>query len=81
MIFSQFDISQFRSIAWFNAAAGLAFVVLQLVMFRGESKCRKPLQLDQQIRYMCKPQKPAVIWIDVLVSFHVTSLSSNYFIW
>lgn len=81
MIFSQFDISQFRSIAWFNTAAGLAFVVLQLVMFQGESKCRKPLQLGQQFRYMCEPQKPAVIWIDVLVSFHVTSLTSNYFIW
>ena len=55
MIFSRFDISQFRSIAWFNTATALAFVVLQLVMFHGESGCRKPPQLDQRFYDMCRP--------------------------
>ena len=40
-IFAQFDIDQFRSIAWYNAAAGMALIVLQFVIFRGESKCKK----------------------------------------
>ena len=61
---------------WFNIAAGLAFVVLQLVMFRGESKCRKPPQFGQQFHYMFKSQKVTVIWINVLVSFHVASLTT-----
>ena len=86
MIFSRFDISQFRSIAWFNTATGLAFVVLQLVMFHGESGCRKPPQLGQRVYDMCKPQQATMIWINVLVSFHgafptskiITSVTRNF---
>ena len=38
-ILSQFNISHFRAIAWYNVALGVAFVVLELLMFHGESKC------------------------------------------
>ena len=40
-IFAQFDIDPFRSIAWYNAAAGMALIVLQFLLFHGESKCKK----------------------------------------
>ena len=41
VVFAQFPISQFRAIAWFNVAVGLLFILLQLILFRGESKCTK----------------------------------------
>ena len=41
LLFSLFDISQFRSIAWFNVAGGAALLVLQVVLFHGESNCKK----------------------------------------
>ena len=40
-VFAQFNINQFRAIAWFNVAVGLAYIVLQLVMFHGEGSFRK----------------------------------------
>ena len=42
VIFAQFSINQFRSIAWYNVAVGLAVIVTQLLIFRGESSCHKP---------------------------------------
>ena len=41
VIFAQFPINQFRSIAWYNVAVGLAVMVTQLLIFRGESSCNK----------------------------------------
>ena len=38
-ILSQFNISHFRSIAWYNVALGVSFIVLEFLMFHGESKC------------------------------------------
>ena len=41
MIFAQFHaVNQFRSIAWYNVAAGAVLIALQIVMFQGESSCR-----------------------------------------
>ena len=41
MIFAQFPINQFRSIAWYNAAVGVGIIVTQMFLFRGESSCDK----------------------------------------
>lgn len=41
VVFAQFPISQFRAIAWFNVAVGLLFILLQLLLFQGESQCTK----------------------------------------
>jgi len=38
-ILSQFNISHFRSIAWYNVALGVSFILLEFLMFHGESKC------------------------------------------
>lgn len=38
---AQFEIDQFRSIAWFNVAFGMAFIILEVVIFRGESNFKK----------------------------------------
>ena len=38
-IFTQFDIDQFRSIAWYNVAAGVLFVALLVLLFHGEAGC------------------------------------------
>ena len=41
VIFAQFHtVNQFRSIAWYNVAAGVVLIALQVVMFQGESSCR-----------------------------------------
>lgn len=41
VIFAQFPINQFRSIAWYNVAVGLGILVTQIFIFRGESSCKK----------------------------------------
>lgn len=66
--FSQFDINQFRAIAWFNVAAGLGFVILLLVIFRGESGCTEVPQLGLRFYNMCGSQRPKVTCSDVVVS-------------
>ncbi len=38
---AQFKVDQFRSIAWYNVALGVAAMVLQLAMFHGESSFKK----------------------------------------
>ncbi|XP_064390131.1 uncharacterized protein LOC135338046 isoform X2 [Halichondria panicea] len=44
VIFAQFQsINQFRVIGWYNAAWGVALLILLVVMFRGESGCSKPV--------------------------------------
>ena len=41
VIFAQFHtVNQFRSIAWYNVAAGAALIAVQVVMFQGENSCR-----------------------------------------
>lgn len=40
VIFAQFPINQFRSIAWYNAVLGLVIIVTQIFVFRGESSCK-----------------------------------------
>lgn len=40
-MFSQFDIDQFRSIAWYNVAFGVLFILLLFALFHGESGCSK----------------------------------------
>ena len=41
VIFAQFPINQFRSIAWYNAVVGVGIIVTQIIIFRGESSCNK----------------------------------------
>ena len=52
-IFAQFDIDQFRSIAWYNVAAGVALIILQLVIFHGESSCHHKVK-----QCKCSPKRP-----------------------
>lgn len=39
-LFAQFQIDQFRSIAWYNTVFGVLFIVLQIILFHGESTCK-----------------------------------------
>ena len=39
VILAQFHINHFRSIAWYNVIIGIGYILLQIIMFRGESKC------------------------------------------
>ena len=41
VILAQFKVNQFRSIAWYNVALGVAAMLLQLAMFHGESTFKK----------------------------------------
>ena len=41
VIFAQFTINQFRSIAWFNAAMGVVIILIQILMFKGEMRCNR----------------------------------------
>ena len=40
VIFAQFPISQFTSIAWFSAGIGVAIIFIQILIFKGEMKCQ-----------------------------------------
>lgn len=42
MLFTPFDID-FRSIAWFSVALAMTFIVLQLLLLRGESDVRSAM--------------------------------------
>jgi len=37
-ILAQFPIDHFRSIGWYNVILGVLYILLQFVMFHGESK-------------------------------------------
>ena len=39
VILAQFHINHFRSIAWYNVIIGIGYILLQIIMFQGESKC------------------------------------------
>ena len=39
VILAQFHINHFRSIAWYNVILGIGYIILQIIMFQGESKC------------------------------------------
>lgn len=53
VIFAQFPINQFRSIAWYNVAVGLVVIVTQVLIFRGESSCEKLTKCST----VCKQKK------------------------
>ena len=38
-ILVQFPIDHFRSIGWYNVILGVLYILLQLAVFRGESRC------------------------------------------
>ena len=67
-VFAQFQIDQFRSIAWYNVAFGVLFMALQIILFRGEStfKTAKRCQLCQsQLR------NPSIGVIEIFISSNV----------
>ncbi len=41
LVFAQFPIDQFRAIAWYNVSFGVFFLIIELFIFRGESKCHR----------------------------------------
>ena len=59
VIFAQFPINQFRSIAWYNAVAGIAIIAVQLLIFRGESDCTKLTNCSWKSRTSKQPRKTA----------------------
>ena len=65
-VFAQFKIDQFRSIAWYNVALGVALIILLFVIFHGESNCNK---LPQR-RTLCKTtsKKRKISIINVVIS-------------
>ena len=70
MLLTLFDIDQFRSIAWFNVALGVTFIVLQLLLLQGESECKKcDINCVKGNRYKKKLHLD-IKWKPVLVSFH-----------
>ena len=68
MLFTVLGITQFRAIAWFNVALGMTCIVLQLLMLRGESDCKKCDTRCANCR--CgKEEKFKIKWMAVSVSF------------
>ena len=64
-VLAQFNIDQFRSIAWFNVAFGVAFIVLQVAIFKGESSFTKLKSQCanwklRKFNYKAAPQEVAV---------------------
>ena len=39
VIFAQLPIDQFRSVGWFNVVVGMATILTQMLVFKGEMKC------------------------------------------
>ena len=74
MLITLIDIDQFRSIAWFNLALGLAFIVLQLLLFRGESDCKKCNVKHKSKRRERKKRNFDIKWKAVLISFLVLTI-------
>ena len=68
VVFAQFPISQFRAIAWFNVAVGLFFILLQLLLFRGESQCKKLPHFSFRC-WSVRWTSSSVTCVDVVVSF------------
>ena len=79
IMFAQFDINQFRAIVWFNVAAGVAFIVLQLLMFHGE------VGWNYKMRKQCAFTKADRFWnspFELFISFDKINLkvtSMHYF--
>lgn len=65
-VFAQFAIDQFRSIAWYNVAIGVALIILQLIIFHGESNCNKLPQRCTLCRTILKKRKISII--DIVIS-------------
>ena len=40
-IIAQFPVNQFRFIGWYNVAVGIAVIVTQVLIFKGEGKCKR----------------------------------------
>ena len=74
MLITLIDVDQFRSIAWFNLALGLAFIILQLLLFRGESDCKKCNVKYKSKRRGRKKQHFDIKWKTILVSFLVLTI-------
>lgn len=67
-MFAQFQIDQFRSIAWYNVALGVALIVLLFVIFHGESNCNKLPQRRTLCKTIFKRRKISII--NVVISLH-----------
>ena len=65
-VFAQFKIDQFRSIAWYNVAIGVALIILQLTIFHGESNCNKLPQRCTLCRTILKKRKISIV--DIVIS-------------
>ena len=50
VVFAQYPIDQFRSIAWYNMGFGVALLIMQVIIFRGESSFKK----ISQCRNICQ---------------------------
>ena len=46
VIIAQFPINQFRSIGWYNVALGIAVIFTQVLIFKGEGKCKRNSKHD-----------------------------------
>ena len=67
-VFAQFAIDQFRSIAWYNVALGVALIILLFVIFHGESNCNKLPQRRTLCKTIFKRRKISII--NVVISLH-----------
>ena len=65
-VFAQFKIDQFRSIAWYNVAIGVALIILQFTIFHGESNCNKLPQRCTLRRTIFKKRKISIV--DIVIS-------------
>ena len=68
VIFAQFHINQFRAIAWFNVAAGVALIALQVALFHGDSSCNKFGKKSWKGSKRCK-NLPKMSWYELSISF------------
>ena len=67
LLLTLFELNQFRAIAWFNGILGVTFIVLHLLMLRGESECKKCVMPCAKSR--CgKGKKFEIKWMAVFVS-------------
>ena len=66
-MFSQFDIDQFRSIAWFNVAFGVAYTMLLVIMFHGESKCQINSR-RKELCFMVNPRHFSINPLEIIIS-------------
>ena len=71
LLITLFNISQFRSVAWFNVAVGMTFIVLQFLMLRGESKWKKHEMTCTCTSRCGGDMKFNLKWVELFVSFLV----------